>query len=96
MVGLDLDPRQQTLRATLEWSHDLLSPDEQALFRGLAVFTGGCTLEADETVCDADADPLEGLVDKSILQRRDDAVEPRFWMLESSFMPAALAWSLRS
>lgn len=81
--GRDLDPRQQTLRATIEWSHDLLAPDEQALFRRLAVFTGGCTLEAAETVCDAKVDPLEGLVDKSILQRRDDAVEPRFWMLES-------------
>lgn len=81
--GRDFDPRQQTLRATIEWSHDLLSADEQALFRRLAVFTGGCTLEAAETVCGAQVDPLEGLVDKSILQRRDDAVEPRFWMLES-------------
>jgi len=81
--GRDLDPRQQTLRATIEWSHGLLSPEEQALFRRLAVFTGGCTLEAAETVCDAEVDPLEGLVDKSLLQRRDDAVEPRFWMLES-------------
>ncbi len=81
--GRDLDQRQQTLRATIEWSHDLLSHDEQALFQRLAVFTGGCTLEAAETVCDADLDPLEGLMDKSLLQRRDDAVEPRFWMLES-------------
>ncbi len=81
--GRDLDPRQQTLRATIDWSHSLLSPEEQALFRRLAVFTGGCTLEAAETICDAEADSLEGLVDKSLLQRREDSVEPRFWMLES-------------
>jgi len=81
--GRDLEPRQQTLRATLEWSHDLLTPDEQALFRRLAVFTGGCTLEAAEVVCDADVEVLEALADKSLLQRRDDAPEPRFWMLES-------------
>ncbi len=81
--GRDLEPRQQTLRATLEWSHDLLTPEEQDLFRRLAVFVGGCTLEAAETVCGADVDVLEGLADKSLLQRRDDAPEPRFWMLES-------------
>jgi predicted ATPase/class 3 adenylate cyclase len=81
--GRDLEPRQQTLRATLEWSHDLLTPDEQALFRRLAVFVGGCTLEAAEAVCDANVDVLEGLADKSLLQRRVDVPEPRFWMLES-------------
>ena len=81
--GRDLEPRQQTLRATLEWSHDLLTPGEQDLFRRLAVFVGGCTLEAAETVCGADVEILEGLADKSLLQRSDDAPEPRFWMLES-------------
>lgn len=81
--GHDLDPRQRTLRATIEWSHDLLSPDEQVLLRRLAIFTGGCTLDAAESVCDAAIDSLEGLVDKSILQRRGEGVEPRFWMLES-------------
>ncbi|MGH2573817.1 MAG: ATP-binding protein [Actinomycetota bacterium] len=79
----DLDPRQQTLRATIEWSHGLLTPEEQALFRRLAVFVAGCTLEAAEAVCDAEVDVVEGLVDKSLLQRRGDAPEPRFWMLES-------------
>lgn len=79
----DLEPRQQTLRATLEWSHDLLTSEEQALFRRLAVFTGGCTLEAAEAVCDADVDVLEALADKSLLMRRDDVPEPHFWMLES-------------
>lgn len=93
--GRDLDPRQQTLRATIEWTHELLSPDEQALFRRLAVFKGGCTLEAAKAVCDAEVDALEGLVDKSILQRRDDAVEPRFWMLESIQDHRALEARLR-
>jgi predicted ATPase/class 3 adenylate cyclase len=79
----DLDPRQQTLRGTIEWSHGLLAPEEQALFRRLAVFAAGCTLEAAESVCDAEVDFVEGLVDKSLLQRRGDAPEPRFWMLES-------------
>ncbi len=79
----DLEPRQQTLRAMIEWSHDLLTPEEQALFRRLAVFVGGWTLEAAEAVCNADVDVLQGLVDKSLLQRRDDAPEPRFWMFES-------------
>ena len=49
--GRDADPRQQTLRATIEWSYDLLSEEEQRLFRALSVFAGGCTLEAAEEVC---------------------------------------------
>ncbi len=56
--GRDIEPRQQTLRATIEWSYDLLSPDEQQLFALLSVFSGGCTLEAAEAVCDADPDTL--------------------------------------
>ena len=64
----DFEPRQQTLRATLEWSHELLSSEEQAPFRRLAVFTGGCTLEAAEAVCDADVEVLEALTDKSLLR----------------------------
>ncbi|HUF75775.1 MAG TPA: adenylate/guanylate cyclase domain-containing protein, partial [Longimicrobiales bacterium] len=79
----DADPRQQTLRATIQWSYDLLSPEEQTLFARLSVFSGGCTLEAAEEVCDADLDSLHSLVDKSLLRRVDTETGPRFWMLET-------------
>jgi len=77
--GRDADPRQRTLRSTIEWSHDLLDPDEQRLFARLAVFAGGCTLEAAEHVADADLDTLQSLVEKSLVRRTDD----RFWMYET-------------
>ena len=80
----DADPRQQTLRATIEWSHELLSEDEQRLFRGLSVFAGGCTYEAAAAVVDADPDLLQSLLDKSLVRRRDGGSgEPRYWMLET-------------
>jgi predicted ATPase len=81
--GRDADPRQQTLEATIRWSYDLLSPDEQRLFARLAVFVGGCTYEAAETVCDAEIDVLQSLVDKSLLRVRDVAGRTRLWMLET-------------
>jgi predicted ATPase/class 3 adenylate cyclase len=77
--GRDADPRQQTLRATIEWSYDLLSEEEQALFARLATFAGGCELEAAEQVADADVETLQSLVDKSLVRRTND----RFWMLET-------------
>jgi predicted ATPase/class 3 adenylate cyclase len=77
--GRDADPRQQTLRATIEWSYELLSPEEQQLFARLAVFAGGCTLEAAEEVCDADLDTLQSLVEKSLLRYTNE----RYWMLET-------------
>ena len=77
--GRDADPRQQTLRATISWSHDLLTDDERQLFARLAVFAGGCTLDAAEDVCDADLDLLQSLVDKSLLRHTGE----RFWMLET-------------
>jgi predicted ATPase/class 3 adenylate cyclase len=81
--GRDVDPRQQTLRATIEWSYDLLSDDEQRRFRGISVFAGGCTYEAAEEVCGADPDSLQALLDKSLLRRRDSELGPRYWMLET-------------
>jgi predicted ATPase/class 3 adenylate cyclase len=79
----DADPRQQTLRATIEWSHDLLAEDERQLFRRLAVFVGGCTYEAAEEVAGADPDTLQSLLDKSLLRKRDSKAGPRYWMLET-------------
>ncbi len=87
----DLPARQQTLRAAIEWSHDLLDPDEQALFSRLAVFSGGCTFEAAEAVCgeagDLALDVLDGLdslTQKSLLRPEDGADgESRFTMLET-------------
>ena len=87
----DLPERQQTLRATIAWSHDLLDPSEQRLFRRLGVFAGGCTLEAAEAVCNAKDDlgmevleGMEAMVDRSLLQRIERAAgEPRFAMLET-------------
>jgi predicted ATPase/class 3 adenylate cyclase len=79
----DVDARQQTLRATIEWSFDLLDSDEQRLFRRLACFAGGCTYEAAEAVCEAAPDTLQSLIDKSLVRRRDEEPEPRYWMLET-------------
>ncbi|MBA3476287.1 MAG: hypothetical protein H0T10_05970 [Actinobacteria bacterium] len=65
----DVPDRQRTLRATIEWSYDLLDPDEQKLLRRLAVFSGSFSLEAAEAVCDADLDALQSLVAKSLVRR---------------------------
>ena len=76
----DAPERQRTLRATIEWSHELLADDEQRLFARLAVFRGGWTLEAAEAIADADLDTLQSLVDKSLVRVRESG---RFWMLET-------------
>jgi predicted ATPase/class 3 adenylate cyclase len=65
----DAPARQRTLRSTIEWSYELLEPDEQQLFRRLAVFAGSFPLNAAETVCDAELDILESLVEKSLVRR---------------------------
>jgi predicted ATPase/class 3 adenylate cyclase len=85
----DLDERQRTLRATIEWSYELLSEDEKALFTSLGVFVGGCRADAAEAVAPEDLrvdlfDGLDSLVEKSLLrQRPDHDAEPRFWLLET-------------
>jgi predicted ATPase len=71
--------RQRTLRATIAWSYELLTPEEQATFARLAVFAGGCSLEAAEEICGADLDAITSLVDKSLLRYSGD----RYWMLQT-------------
>jgi predicted ATPase/DNA-binding SARP family transcriptional activator len=75
----DAPERQRTLRATIAWSYDLLTPNEQRVFARLSVFAGGCTLEAAENVCETDLDTLAALVDKSLLRRDGD----RYSLLET-------------
>ena len=84
----DLPDRQQTLRATLDWSYDLLDAEERSLFARLAVFVGGWTLDAAEAVCDIgdEAEVLRhtsALVDESLVQQTNAHDEPRFTMLET-------------
>lgn len=91
----DAPDRHQTLYSAITWSYDLLPPKEQALFRRMAFFADGCTLEEVGAVCtpndELGLDPLEGvasLLDKSLIHRRleadpSDTREPRFGMLES-------------
>ncbi len=81
----DLPARQRTLRDTISWSYDLLTPDEQTIFRRLAVFVGGFTLEGATAVA-GEIDALDGvtsLIDKSLLRRADTAGTMRFMMLET-------------
>ena len=83
----DQPDRLRTMQAGIAWSHDLLSPKEQRLFRRLAVFAGGFTLEAAESVTDDVAgalDSVSDLVDKSLVHREvSTTAEARFAMLET-------------
>jgi predicted ATPase/class 3 adenylate cyclase len=80
----DAPARQQTLRATIDWSHDLLSDAEKQSFERFAVFAGGATVKAAETITGADLDTLDGLVAKSLLVRRQHAhASTRVGMLET-------------
>jgi predicted ATPase/DNA-binding CsgD family transcriptional regulator len=87
----DAPARQQTLRNTIDWSYELLNQDEKTVFRRLAVFVGGCTLEAAEAVCPAQGDlsidvleAVAALVDKSLLRQETEIDgQPRLLMLET-------------
>src|SRR5437764_457066 len=83
-------PHHRTLRSTIEWSHGLLTEQEQILFRRLAVFAGGFTIDAAEAVAEGGAisarevlDLLSGLVDKSLVLLETEALEARYRMLET-------------
>ncbi len=85
----DLPSRQQTLRRTIDWSYELLQPEEQTLFSRLGVFTGGFSLEAAAGVCNKDGaidvfSGVETLLNNSLLRRVKSAGhEPRFDMLQT-------------
>ena len=83
-------PRQQTMRATIDWSYDLLSAPERQVFERLSVFGGGCTLDAATKVCGGDEtseadvfDLLSSLIEKSLLVANLERHEPRYRLLES-------------
>jgi predicted ATPase len=83
----DRPARHQTLRATIDWSYDLLTRSEQRLFARLSVFAGGCTFDAVQQVCTPDEDlellpNLTSLVDKSLVRQVGER-EPRFSLLET-------------
>jgi tetratricopeptide (TPR) repeat protein len=85
----DMPERHQTLRRAIAWSYDLLAPDEQALFRRLAIFVGGWTVEAAKAVCGEGLsidllDGLTSLLDKHLIQHvAGDNSAPRYRMLET-------------
>jgi len=79
----DLPARQQTLRATLEWSFELLEEQEQRDVTRLAVFAGGCTLDAAEAVCGTTVESLASLVDHNLLRRRPSPEGSRYSLLET-------------
>jgi predicted ATPase/DNA-binding SARP family transcriptional activator len=82
----DAPERQRTLRATIDWSYALLEPTEQRLFTRLAVFAGGCTIEAAQSVCGHELDVVDGLAsltEKGLTRLEGTHEEPRFTMLET-------------
>ncbi len=83
-------PRQQTMRATIEWSYNLLSAPEQRVFERLSVFAGGCTLVSAEAVCAGEdvatadiVNHISSLADKSMVIADFDGIETRYRLLES-------------
>jgi predicted ATPase/class 3 adenylate cyclase len=83
-------PRHQTLRATMDWSYELLTETERAVLRRLSVFAGGCSLEAAEAICAGEPvevldvlDVLTRLVDRSLVTAEPTASESRFGLLET-------------
>src|SRR4029078_7943134 len=82
----DVPERQRTIRATIDWSYDLLEPEQQQLFTRIAVFAGGFTLKAGESVCGAGldvVDALASLTENGLVGLGGTDEEPRFTMLET-------------
>ncbi len=83
----DLPARQQTMRDTIAWSYDLLTPEDQRFFRALAVFSGGWTFEAAAVVGELALteviERLESLADQSLVRQLESMREPRFTLLET-------------
>ena len=79
----DLPARQQTLRATLEWSYDLLTAEEQRDLARVSVFAGGCTLEAAQAVCETTLERLSSLVDHQLVRRSVGPHGSRYSLLET-------------
>jgi predicted ATPase len=83
----DLPKRHQTMRSAIEWSYGLLSADEKILFQRLAVFVGGCTLDAIQNICGHHGidviSGIESLLDKQMINGRDAGGESRFWMYKT-------------
>jgi predicted ATPase/DNA-binding XRE family transcriptional regulator len=87
----DVPERQQTFRATIDWSYDLLEADERSLLQRLAIFAGGCTLEAAEEVCSDEnmsrewiPEGLTALVDRSLISANIAGSSPRYSLLEAT------------
>jgi predicted ATPase/DNA-binding XRE family transcriptional regulator len=87
----DVPERQQTFRATIDWSYELLSDRERVLLQRLAIFAGGCTLEAAEAVCTGEllqsawiAEGLSALVDRSLVTAETERNAPRYRLLDST------------
>lgn len=84
----NLPARQQTLQGAIDWSYDLLDPQDQILFRRLSIFAGGCTYEAAEAICNFSDNidilrGLESLIDHSLVGQSETDAEPRFIMLQT-------------
>jgi predicted ATPase/class 3 adenylate cyclase len=79
----DAEDRQRTLEATIGWSYELLSPEEQRVFRNMSVLVGGASLAVVEEVAEANVDEVGALVAKSLFRVTSTADGPRYWMLET-------------
>jgi predicted ATPase/class 3 adenylate cyclase len=81
-AGRGSEQRHETLMAAIDWSYRLLGAEEQRVYRALATFRGGCTVDAVEQIAGTDPDTIGSLLDKSLLSRRNGDGGPRLFMLE--------------